>query len=82
MPVVNDVKCTASSVPTPDITQNRKDLNDISEEVKTAVKFITVSSFDEVMNYALEYLPSESSDKKLYQSVKTTDIPSNQDVVI
>ena len=62
--------------------QNRKDLNDISEEVKTAVKFITVSSFDEVMNYALEYLPSESSDKKLYQSVKTTDIPSNQDVVI
>ena len=26
MPVVNDVKCTASSVPTPDITQNRKDL--------------------------------------------------------
>lgn len=62
--------------------QNRKDLNDISEEVKTAVKFITVSNFDEVMNYALEYLPSESSDKKLYQSVKTTDIPSNQDVVI
>ncbi len=62
--------------------QNRKDLNDISEEVKTAVKFITVSSFDEVMNYALEYLPSESSDKKLYQSVKTTDIPSNQDIVI
>ena len=62
--------------------QNRKDLNDISEDVKTAVKFITVSSFDEVMNYALEYLPSESSDKKLYQSVKTTDIPSNQDVVI
>ena len=62
--------------------QNRKDLNDISEEVKTAVKFITVSSFDEVMNYALEYLPSENSDKKLYQSVKTTDIPSNQDVVI
>ena len=62
--------------------QNRKDLNDISDEVKTAVKFITVSSFDEVMNYALEYLPSESSDKKLYQSVKTTDIPSNQDIVI
>ena len=26
MPVVSDVKCTASSVPTPDITQNRKDL--------------------------------------------------------
>ena len=62
--------------------QNRKDLNDISKEVKTAVKFITVSSFDEVMNYALEYLPSENSEKKLYQSVKTTDIPSNQDIVI
>ncbi|MGN0458302.1 MAG: endopeptidase La [Eubacterium sp.] len=36
---------------------NEKDLSEISTEVKSAVTFITVSSFDEVMHTALEYVP-------------------------
>lgn len=37
---------------------NAKDLADISDEVKNAVTFVTVSSFDEVMPLALEHMPN------------------------
>lgn len=42
---------------------NAKDLADVSEEVKASVNFITVSTFDEVMDYALEYLPDTENSK-------------------
>lgn len=38
---------------------NQKDLADISAEVKSAVKFVTVSSFDELLPIALETLPTK-----------------------
>ncbi len=34
--------------------ENEKDLIDISDEVKQAVRFVTVNTFDEVIGYALE----------------------------
>lgn len=37
---------------------NGKDLAEISQEVKDNITFVTVSCFDEVMDYALEYKPS------------------------
>lgn len=38
---------------------NFKDLAEIGTEVKTAVRFIPVTSFDEVMTQALEYMPKK-----------------------
>ena len=43
---------------------NVKDLAEISEEVKNAVNFISVSNFDEVMKNALEYMPSAKEIKE------------------
>ncbi len=45
--------CTSVIIP----KDNEKDLEEISAEVKESVKFITVSSFDEVVSNALEYVP-------------------------
>lgn len=39
---------------------NFKDLAEIGTEVKTAVRFIPVTSFDEVMTQALEYMPKKN----------------------
>ncbi len=39
---------------------NKKDLAEISSEVTDAVTFVTVSSFEELMPYALEYMPEKS----------------------
>lgn len=50
---------------------NVKDLAEISDEVKNAVSFISVSSFDEVMKNALEYIPSA---KEIKQEEKTKPI--------
>ena len=60
--------------------ENKKDLNDINEEVKSSVEFITVSNFDEVMNYALEYLPNKNETKQIYTSSQKKQ--QAQDVVI
>lgn len=62
-------------------SENSKDLNDISDEVKASVEFITVSSFDEVMNYALEYLPRPKTDEnKTYSTARKQQ--TRQDVII
>lgn len=37
---------------------NFNDLQEINSEVKEAVNFVTVSTFEEVMDYALEYVPT------------------------
>ena len=47
---------------------NSKDLKEISDEVKAGVEFITVQTFDEVINYALEYLQKPDSDGKAYSA--------------
>lgn len=39
---------------------NFKDLAEIGTEIKTAVRFIPVTSFDEVMTQALEYMPKKN----------------------
>lgn len=46
--------CTTVIIP----KDNAKDLCDISDEVKGAVQFVTVSSFDEIVDVALEYRPT------------------------
>ncbi len=48
--------------------ENEKDLAEISEEVKTAISFVTVTRFEEVMPVALESVPGEQ------QSVYYTNI--------
>ena len=53
--------------------ENKKDLADISDEVKTYVSFVTVDSFDEVMPYALEYLP-KSNRNNTYNPTVTNSI--------
>lgn len=37
---------------------NYKDLAEVNDEVKSAINFVTVSSFDEVIPTALEYMPN------------------------
>ena len=54
---------------------NFKDLSEICDEVKTAVRFIPVSSFDEVMIQALEYIPKK--DKKQNIIIKSDDAVSS-----
>ena len=54
---------------------NFKDLSEICDEVKTAVRFIPVSSFDEVMIQALEYMPKK--DKKQNIIIKPDDTVSS-----
>ena len=54
---------------------NFKDLSEICDEVKTAVRFIPVSSFDEVMIQALEYMPKK--DKKQNIIIKSDDAVSS-----
>lgn len=44
---------------------NFKDLSEICNEVKTAVRFIPVSSFDEVMTQALEYMPKKEKKQNI-----------------
>lgn len=54
---------------------NFKDLSEICDEVKTAVRFIPVSSFDEVITQALEYIPKK--DKKQNIIIKSDDTVSS-----
>lgn len=54
---------------------NFKDLAEIGTEVKTAVRFVPVTSFDEVITQALEYVPK--SDKKQNVILKTDDSVSS-----
>lgn len=54
---------------------NFKDLSEICDEVKTAVRFIPVSSFDEVMTQALEYMPKK--EKKQNIIIKSDDTVSS-----
>lgn len=53
--------------------ENAKDLDEISDEVKNAVKFITVSKFDEVMPIALTQ-PVKSN----FNSAKTSIVVNNK----
>lgn len=50
---------------------NFKDLAEIGAEVKTAVRFIPVNSFDEVITQALEYMPKK--DKKQNVIIKSDE---------
>jgi ATP-dependent Lon protease len=43
---------------------NKKDLTEISDEVKESVTFVTVSTFDELISTALEYKPTPINDRK------------------
>ncbi len=60
--------CTTVIIP----KDNSKDLCDISDEVKNAVNFVTVSSFDEIIDIALEYRPTAVA------SVDTNNIINNK----
>ena len=52
--------------------ENEKDLSEISSEVKDAVNFITVSTFDEVIDYALVERPSAETVNKITYSTGVT----------
>lgn len=54
---------------------NFKDLAEIGAEVKTAVRFIPVTSFDEVMTQALEYMPKK--DRKQNVIIKSDESVSS-----
>lgn len=54
---------------------NFKDLAEIGTEVKTAVRFIPVTSFDEVMTQALEYIPKK--DRKQNVIIKSDESVSS-----
>lgn len=54
---------------------NFKDLAEIGAEVKTAVRFIPVNSFDEVITQALEYMPKK--DKKQNVIIKSDESVSS-----
>lgn len=54
---------------------NFKDLVEIGTEVKTAVRFIPVTSFDEVMTQALEYMPKK--DRKQNVIIKSDESVSS-----
>lgn len=48
--------CTTVIIP----KDNCKDLQEISDEVKKSVNFVSVSKFDELLSYALEYMPQSA----------------------
>ena len=54
--------------------ENEKDLSDVSDEVKDTVKFVTVSTFDDVVPVALEYKPEPVSVPKYTKSMKNADL--------
>lgn len=54
---------------------NFKDLAEIGTEVKTTVRFIPVTSFDEVMTQALEYMPKK--DRKQNVIIKSDESVSS-----
>lgn len=53
---------------------NEKDLTEISAEVKNAVSFVTVKSYDDVIKVALEYQPTPNK-----ANTKTNNIVSTSD---
>ncbi len=55
---------------------NKKDLADISEEVKAGIKFVTATTFDDVLPVALEYMPSEN--KTAYSTAVSNESYSAQ----
>lgn len=57
--------CTAVIIP----ADNMKDLSEISDEVKSSVRFLPVSDFDEILSIALEKLP-EPDNKKINTIIK------------
>ena len=57
--------------------ENKKDLADISEEVKAYVSFVTVRNFDEVMPNALEYLP-KPSEETTYKATVSNNVDPTQ----
>lgn len=56
--------------------ENKKDLSEISDEVKTAVTFVTVSSFDEIIPIALEYPIHSAKKNKADTQSKEVIIPA------
>lgn len=53
---------------------NEKDLAEISDTVKSAVTFISISSFDEILDIALEYKPNNTSSAKPVITEKQSDV--------
>lgn len=47
---------------------NVKDLSEVNEEVKSAVRFISVSRFDEVIEQALEYMPKKRKSEMIIKA--------------
>jgi len=59
-------------------SDNEKDLQEISAEVKNAVEFVPVSSFDELIETAFEYSPRRSTQEKSSTITYSTKIQDSQ----
>lgn len=53
--------------------ENKKDIAEISDEVKNSVNFETVKTFTEVLAIALKYMPSNSTRGKMNNIIKESD---------
>ncbi len=54
--------------------ENEKDLADVSDEVKASVKFVTATTFDDVIPTALEYKPEPVTVMRYSKNVKNNDL--------
>ena len=71
--------CTTVIIP----KENEKDLEEISSEVKAALEFRSVETFDEVISLALEYVPQANDDTKNIITYSTNvDNPQNSGVIV
>ncbi len=66
--------CTSVIIP----EDNVKDLTEISDEVKDNINFISVSTFTELMPFALEYMPATN---KKATNVLKKNVPAKQAIV-
>ncbi|MBE6720500.1 MAG: endopeptidase La [Ruminococcaceae bacterium] len=62
--------------------ENAKDLAEISDEVKSAVNFVTVSKFEELVQYALENVPEPHHDSKVTYNTDAASTTSAHSIVV
>ena len=62
--------------------ENVKDLGEISDEVKSAINFVSVSTFDDLIPYALVEMPSPKDAKSITYNTTITQDNATQGAII
>ncbi len=78
IPVVSDVKCTASSVPTPDITQNRKDLKKPHFTITTKTATTEASTKKPIINKKGIFILSPLKHMRQAPGICTKKLPATK----